>query len=152
MKYLIDKWRKAEHKWCESATMFGACDEGTSAIRGIAFGEGSSAAYKDCADMLHDFIESKGQQLVNELVAYQHSRNSQDRETRVAAPNRDRSDMMKYIREKNPQIRGSEKTPTNNERDVICSEWEFDKQCEACVDWVCGKIPCVLHRKLSPIS
>lgn len=59
MKKLIDRWRNAERKWDKSATMFAACDEGKSAIRGIAFGEGSSAAYKDCADALEATQQSK---------------------------------------------------------------------------------------------
>ena len=46
----------------------------------------------------------------------------------------------------------SSKTPDNNERDVICLEYEQNKQCEACVDWVCGSQPCLLNRKLSPVS
>ena len=43
--------------------------------------------------------------------------------------------------------------PTHNpERDVICLDHEYNKQCEACVDWVCGSQPCLLNRKLSPVS
>jgi len=38
-----------------------------------------------------------------------------------------------------------------NGRGVICSEWEFDKQCESCTDWVCGNQPCLLNRKLVPV-
>jgi len=59
MKKLIDRWRivmresrrlrHAERKWDKSATI----------IRGIAFGEGSSAAYKDCADALEATQQSK---------------------------------------------------------------------------------------------
>ena len=33
----------------------------------------------------------------------------------------------------------------------ICSEFEYGKQCEACVNWVCGLQPCVLGRKHRPV-
>jgi len=65
MKELIEKWRKEQIKWDNSVTMHAANDEGESAIRGIAFGEGSSAAYKDCADALEAILKSNEAETAN---------------------------------------------------------------------------------------
>lgn len=34
----------------------------------------------------------------------------------------------------------------------ICQEWDCNKQCESCIDWVCGKEPCILKRQLIPVG
>ena len=42
-------------------------------------------------------------------------------------------------------------TSTNKPQGEICSEFEYGKQCEACVNWVCGLRPCILGRKRRPV-